>query len=125
MSLYHQLETVEIPSIGAFRMSPMEESEDFIRSSASFAPPSSQHLMPQQQKNTDPFEDSFITKREQSTQVQDSIPVSSISNRVFGNGGDKKEQKRVVLPEPPEDKGDEVSRFTYGGVVYKEPYPRK
>jgi len=96
MSLYHQLETVEIPTISAFRMTPLEQGEDIVRSTASFAPPASQRLMPLQQQSTDPFEDPFITKKDQPAQVQESTPVASVPNRIFGNGGNKKEQKRLV-----------------------------
>jgi hypothetical protein len=96
MSLYHQLETVEIPTIGAFRMTPLEQGEDFIRSSASFAPPASQRLMPQQQQSTDPFEDPFITKKEQPAQVVASTPVASVPDRIYGSSGNQKEQKRLV-----------------------------
>jgi len=93
MSLYHQLETVEIPTIGQFRIQPLEQDEEVVKPNAQFAPPASLRLDQQSDEEGDPF----ITKRDQPAQVETAIPVSSVSNRIFGNGsGDKKTQKRLV-----------------------------
>src|SRR5258705_9862910 len=97
MSLYHQLETVEIPSISAFRISGTESQNDLVMAKAQFAAPASQHLMPQQQtQNTDPFEDPFVTTKERQATVQAAIPVASVPERIYGaaSGVDR---KRLVL----------------------------
>jgi hypothetical protein len=96
MSLYHQLETVEIPTIGQFKMSPMQDEVERPPPMQGFAPPASLRLGQDEQP------DPFITRREQPAQVQAPLQVLDVSGRFFGNGQETK-QKRFVLENTEEE----------------------